>query len=169
MGMTRLLIDVRALLEAGGPGDEIRCAYPFHRDNPGGNTLIEMAQFAAYCRRCPEAFCVTACPTDALARGDDGLIHRHNMLCVGCGSCALACPFGTIFPEVLNYITAGCDVCLARREAVPGYVPPCVSTAPDDSFRLVEADAEDPESDLWFAGEHVAVRNGNWRHKEGRS
>lgn len=166
--MKRLFIDVPALTKLGTSAESIECEYLFHRKNQGQFSLLEVAQFASYCRQCDDAFCVQACPKDALEHQEDGLIKRYNMRCVGCKSCTLACPFGTIFPEVMNYITAKCDYCLNQLERDSDYVPLCVQTSPDGAFTMTEVDEEDPENHLYLAGNHLAIKSPSWRHKEAR-
>jgi Fe-S-cluster-containing dehydrogenase component len=164
--MKRLLIDIPALLESGVPAEEIQCEYFFHRKNPGQFSLLEIAEFAVYCRQCQEAFCVSACPKEALERLETGMIKRYNMRCVGCKSCILACPFGTIFPEVLNYVTAKCDYCLNQLTENPDYQPLCVKTAPANAFQMVDIAQEDPAQKLYFFGDHLAIKSHHWRRKE---
>ncbi|HKJ69736.1 MAG TPA: 4Fe-4S dicluster domain-containing protein [bacterium] len=166
--MKKLFIDIPSLTESGVPVEEIECEYLFHRKNQGQFSLLEVAEFASYCRQCEQAFCVTACPKDALERLDSGTIKRYNMRCVGCKSCVLACPFGTIFPEVINYVTNRCDYCLNQLREDPEYIPACVETAPNGSFRMVEMDQEDPENHIYFSGDHLAIKSPSWRHKEDR-
>jgi Fe-S-cluster-containing dehydrogenase component len=164
--MKRLFIDIPALLESNVSAEEIECEYMFHRKNPGHFSLLEIAEFAVYCRQCKDAFCVTACPKEALERLDNGTIKRYNMRCVGCKSCILACPFGTIFPEVINYITAKCDYCLNQLEEDPNYEPLCTKTAPAGTFEMKEIENEEPENNIYFYGEHLAIKSQHWRKKE---
>ena len=70
---------------------------------PAMLAIRERATFELICRRCEHASCVQACPFDALERTDKGIIKRHNMRCVSCKSCSLACPFGTIYMELLPF------------------------------------------------------------------
>ncbi len=164
--MKRLLIDIPALLDSDQSLKNIRCEYFYHRHNPGQFSLLEVAEFAVYCRQCKDAFCVTACPKEALERQDNGMIKRFNMRCVGCKSCILACPFGTIFPEVINYITAKCDFCLKQLEENPDYEPACAKTAPAGTIIMKEIDQEDPENRIYFFGDHLAIKSHHWRKKE---
>ena len=169
MGLKKLFIDIPRLLEKPEAVDEIKCEYMFHRENQGAFSLLEVAQFAAYCRQCEEAFCVLACPKEALERQESGLIKRFNMRCVGCKSCILACPFGTVFPEVINYVTAKCDYCLHQLEEDPDYEPLCVRTSRQGALQMVKIEAEDPDRHIYFAGSNLAVRTPGWRQKEGRA
>lgn len=164
--MKRLFIDIPALLESGVSVEEIKCEYFYHRRNPGQFSLLEIAEFSVYCRQCQDAFCVTACPKEALERQDNGLIKRFNMRCVGCKCCILACPFGTIFPEVINYITAKCDYCLNQLKEDPDYQPLCVKTAPPGTFRMQEVDADDPLNQVFLIGDYLAIKSAHWRYKE---
>lgn len=164
--MKKLFIDIPALTASGVPADQIECEYLFHRTNPGQFPLLEAAQFASYCRQCEDAFCVTACPKEALERLDTGTVKRYNMRCVGCRSCVLACPFGTMFPEVINYVTSKCDYCLNQLQWDPEFRPACVETAPDGCFCMVEIREEDPKNHIFFIGDHLVVKSPSWRHKE---
>ncbi len=166
--MKRLLIDIPKLLNSGVNPEEIKCEYFYHRKNNGQFTLLEIAEFAVYCRQCKEAFCVDACPKEALEHQDNGLIKRYNMRCVGCKSCTLACPFGTIFPEVINYVTANCDYCLNQLNDEPDYIPSCVKTSPQNSFSMIDIENENVKEQIYFAGNHLAVKSGSWLKKEGR-
>lgn len=168
MGLKKLFIDIPALLESNTDVRSIECGYLFHRTNMGQYSLLEMAEFAAYCRQCKNSFCVDACPKEALEKQDNGLIKRYNMRCVGCKSCILACPFGTIFPEVINYITAKCDFCLEYLEKDPEYIPACVRSAPENTFQLKDIARENPKEHVYFIGDHVAVRTKSWLYKEGK-
>ena len=66
------------------------------------------------CRACPDPPCARVCPTDALRPRDGGGVRLKKDLCIGCGNCAEACPFGAIFwnseadkPQVCVY----CGTC----------------------------------------------------------
>ncbi len=166
--MKRLFIDIPAILESSISASEIKCEYMFHRNNNGQLSLLEVAEFSAYCRQCKDAFCVDACPKEALEHQENGLIKRYNMRCVGCKSCILACPFGTIFPEVINYVTSKCDYCLNQLNENPDYQPACVKTSPKNSFVMKEIEKEDTAGHIFFVGEHLAVKTPSWLNKEGR-
>ncbi len=45
------------------------------------------------CQHCAEPPCVPVCPTGATAQRADGLITQNYELCIGCASCAVACPY----------------------------------------------------------------------------
>lgn len=168
MGIKKLFIDIPALLESGTSAESIECSYIYHRNNSGQFSLIEIAEFSVYCRQCKEAFCVDACPKEALEHQKNGMIKRYNMRCVGCKSCVLACPFGTIFPEVINYVTSKCDYCLNQLNKNEDFIPACVRTAPEGTLTIKEIESENPKEHIYFAGEYLAVRSQNWLKKEAK-
>jgi len=45
------------------------------------------------CMHCAEPPCVPVCPTGASQQRADGIVHVAYDLCVGCGYCAVACPY----------------------------------------------------------------------------
>ena len=51
------------------------------------------------CRACPDPPCARVCPTDALTPREGGGVRLDRSLCIGCGNCRDACPFGAIFWE----------------------------------------------------------------------
>ena len=126
---------------------EVQCSYKHHPENKGFDSLLEKVRFALICRRCELAPCITACPQDALEkipsdRHDAGILKRANMLCTGCGSCAISCPFGTVYTDLIPFPSSVCDVCKGRL--APGEKPLCVQTCSNGSidYREVNLDAE---------------------------
>ncbi len=45
------------------------------------------------CMHCASAPCVPVCPTGASRQRDDGIVWIEYAACVGCGYCAMACPY----------------------------------------------------------------------------
>ena len=123
---------------------EVQCSYKHHPQNNGFDSLLEMIRFALICRRCEAAPCINACPQGALEKipsktNDAGILKRANMLCTGCGTCAIACPFGTIYTDLIPYPSSVCDVC--RGRLAPGEKPLCVRTCKDGSIDYKEITA----------------------------
>ena len=48
------------------------------------------------CNHCEDAPCVTACPSGALKRRDDGIVIADEDVCIGSRACMAACPYGAI-------------------------------------------------------------------------
>ena len=141
----------------------VNCAY-FYRPqmtDHGMLALRELATFALICRRCEEPSCVAACKFEALERQADGILKRHNLRCVSCKSCSHACPFGTIYPEMVPFYVSICDFCVLAG----GKEPPCVISCAKQAvaFREVE---ESPKEGIFLVGEHLAVRAPRWNKKD---
>jgi len=46
------------------------------------------------CMHCTDAPCQAVCPVDCFYTTDDGIVLHDKDLCIGCGYCFYACPFG---------------------------------------------------------------------------
>jgi Fe-S-cluster-containing dehydrogenase component len=108
------------------------------RSTIGYGDLRENVRLPFICRHCDEPSCLAACPKDAIKKLDNGVIKRMNMLCIGCKSCALACPFGVIEPEVRSYIITKCDLCASRLKEEKE--PACVLACPAGALTFEEAE-----------------------------
>ena len=136
------------------------CSYPFHHRNNGLDYLFELATYSSICRHCEEGTCVRACPVDALYKSETGILKRYNLRCVSCKSCSIACPFGTIIPEILPYRVSLCDYCLNRVS--DNDVPLCVKTSSVEN--LVEFKEPAKQSDGFFlVGDNLAVYATYWQ------
>lgn len=157
----RLVIDLAACDRCEGCG--VVCG-PAYGDGAGAMlSLREHATFELVCRRCAHASCIVACPFDALERSDaGGVIKRHNLRCVSCKSCALACPFGTIYSELLPFYSL--DYASACRACMGETPPSCVATCKHGAleYRLVRAD----EPDVHVVDEFLAARVRKWVRQE---
>lgn len=151
----RVLIDLDRCIECGSCA--AACFYT-HQHMPivhfarGGWALLPVI-----CRQCQAAACVAACPVEAMVRDEHGVVWRKAALCIGCGSCARACPFGVIPLEkggvpaaavstdrISGRIVAKCDLC-ADRVLGPngdGAVPRCVAACPSGALLFVDERAE---------------------------
>ena len=74
------------------------------------------------CNHCENPACVAACPQKAIYKAEDGTVLQDASLCIGCGTCAAACPYGV--PQIVNNKMAKCDGCAAR--VAKGEKPLCV-------------------------------------------
>lgn len=156
----RLFIDLEALRRE--KNLQIKCSYFYHPDNDGTLTLREFASFALFCRQCEAANCVEACPKEALEKQPDGVLKRYNLRCIGCRSCGIACPFGTILPELIPFYTSTCDYCLGRNPEVD--IPDCVKSSPNGAIEYREVE-EDEDKDIYLIGDHLAVRSVSFKKK----
>ena len=58
-------------------------------DGKPGERSISMA-----CMHCTDAPCAAVCPVSCFYGTEDGLVLHDKDLCIGCGYCFYACPFG---------------------------------------------------------------------------
>lgn len=142
----------------------IQCSYFYHQQTPSNNGIISVAELATYalvCRRCEEPHCVNACPVEALEqeKEKDSLLIRHNMRCTSCKSCSHACPYGTIYPELVPYLANSCDFCLDRRDQVRE--PLCVTTCPYGALSLKEGE-ERGEENTFLVGDNLIIHSTHW-------
>jgi Fe-S-cluster-containing dehydrogenase component len=90
------------------------------------------------CMNCRKPSCLPVCPSGALFRhADDGVVDVDRSLCIGCLSCAEACPFDA--PKLAgDGKMAKCELCRVR--VGQGLEPACVHTCTTGAltFRLRE-------------------------------
>lgn len=119
---------------------------------------MDEAAFPNHCRHCDRPACAEACPKDAIVKREDGIVMRYPFRCIGCTSCAIACPFGAINEELLRNVIAKCDLCYLRLE--DGLEPACVTTCPSGALTF-EVPEETIEGSL--AGARVKAKPGQRR------
>ena len=85
----------------------------FAMEGTNGHAYISMA-----CMHCEDAPCIVACPVGCLSKDERGLTVYDSTSCIGCHSCAMACPFGAP-----TYNRFGCAERLSH-----GLEPACVRT-----------------------------------------
>ena len=154
----KLIIDLEKCQLQGE--SQVQCSYKHHPENKGIDALLEEIRFSMICRRCQAAPCINGCPNDALEKvpsqnDDEGILKRANMLCTGCGTCALACPFGTIYGDLIPFTSSSCDVCKDRLTAEEK--PLCVSTCCDGSIDYRKVDLK-KETDLTEVLDGIVVK-----------
>ena len=61
-------------------------------------TGIQLGKYLipAACRHCDDPKCMNSCPTGAIKRRPEGEIYFQYDMCIGCGNCAIACPYDNI-------------------------------------------------------------------------
>jgi carbon-monoxide dehydrogenase iron sulfur subunit len=86
------------------------------------------------CQQCEPAYCVQACPTEALTRTNGGSwVAVDSGLCSGCGECTAACPAGCIFLDDVRQIAVCCDLCGGSPECVEFCHSKCLTLAETES------------------------------------
>lgn len=118
-------------------GDQcFRKTYDTEIDLADGSTYC--AYLSAACMHCVDAPCIVACPVGCLRKDPEtGFTVYDNTNCIGCHSCAMACPFGAP-----SYGRDGkmikCDGCATRVKC--GLEPACVRNCPTGALQLIDED-----------------------------
>ncbi len=137
---------------------------------------VERLFLVTGCQHCAEPSCVPVCPTGATKQRADGLVTMDYDLCIGCASCAVACPYQarTIVHEEKGYygertqqekstahadrygVANKCTFCVERIDTaaktgqVPGVdpevTPACASSCITQAIRF--GDFADPASSV---------------------
>ncbi|MEZ8823804.1 formate dehydrogenase FDH3 subunit beta [Vibrio amylolyticus] len=86
---------------------------------PGENSI------SVACMHCTDAPCMAVCPADCFERTEDGIVLHNKDLCIGCGYCLFACPFGAPqFPKQTAFGERGkmdkCTFCAGGPETEAG-------------------------------------------------
>src|ERR1700682_405666 len=72
-------------------------------DGKPGERSVSMA-----CMHCTDAPCAAVCPTQCIFSTEDGIVLHSKDLCIGCGYCFYACPFGAPqYPRTTNFGSRG--------------------------------------------------------------
>jgi formate dehydrogenase iron-sulfur subunit len=100
------------------------------KDGVPGERSISVA-----CMHCSDAPCMAVCPVDCFYKTDEGVVLHDKDLCIGCGYCFYACPFGAPqFPQAGAFGLRGkmdkCTFCAAARRRTPGGRVPQVRAQP---------------------------------------
>ena len=90
---------------------------------------VAVYHLSAACHHCLNAVCIPACPTEAIAKSDTGLVLITESLCRNCHACELACPYGAVRFNPVRNTTTKCDFCADLLEL--GEPPACVAACPN--------------------------------------
>lgn len=90
------------------------------------------------CNHCDDPKCVEVCPTGAMhKREEDGIVLVDNRLCIGCGYCHFACPYGVPEVDRQKGHSVKCDMCVDY--VLEGKDPACVAACPSRALTFGEA------------------------------
>ena len=124
------------------------------------------------CMQCEEPECLKVCPTGATKQNEEGIVTVDKKMCMGCGYCMMACPYGQrhVVSDWETYLPAAegdldpyqdyskkkwegkngygmatkCDFCYDRVQE--GDEPGCVKSCPAKARYF--GDLNDPESEV---------------------
>lgn len=107
------------------------------------NGQVHFHHMSLGCMHCEDAPCINGCPCACLRKDPEtGLTVYDTTNCIGCHSCAMACPYG-----IPSFGTDGkmtkCDGCYVRIHH--GMLPACVKACPSGALRLL--DLNDPNEE----------------------
>jgi anaerobic dimethyl sulfoxide reductase subunit B (iron-sulfur subunit) len=105
----------------------------------GGETIVDengcfVTDCFAYtvslsCNHCDNPICVMVCPTAAMHKDEETeLVVVDTHVCVGCGYCALACPYNAPRIDREKGHSVKCDGCIDLVKV--GELPVCVTACP---------------------------------------
>ena len=116
------------------------------------------------CMHCAEPSCAAVCPADAIKIDANGVVlSALPERCIGCGNCALACPFGVPKVEAGVELMRKCDLCYDRTAV--GLKPMCATVCPSGAlFYGTREEVEDLRrsravNQFLFGDEEVRTRN----------
>lgn len=104
------------------------------------------------CMHCQDAPCITACPSDAIVRLEDGRVEISKNDCEMDTRCVSACPYGAIHIDRQQMKADKCNFCVPRTSI--GLEPACVEACPTGT--LLFGDLDDPEDEV----AQIAARKG---------
>ena len=103
----------------------------------------------AGCMHCEDGPCVVGCPTGAVSKDErTGAVHVDKELCIGCHSCALACPFGVPRYD-LDEKMQKCQLCAERVEVE--LEPACVRVCPMGALKFESVNKAQEAKESKFA------------------
>lgn len=86
------------------------------------------------CMHCETPSCMAICPHGVISL-EEGFVKLDETACVGCGCCALACPYGAIamVKEDERVYALKCNLCFERDNN-----PACVEHCPTQALSLMD-------------------------------
>jgi len=81
------------------------------------------------CNHCADPKCVKNCPTGAMHKDPEtGIVSVNEERCIGCGYCAMSCPYGAPQMQTKKGVMGKCDGCMDL--VAKGENPACVDACP---------------------------------------
>lgn len=115
-----------------------RKTYDTELEQTDGSTYC--AYLSAACMHCADAPCVAACPVGCLSKDPEtGFTVYDSTNCIGCKSCAMACPFGAPRYRPSDGKMVKCDGCNTRVKN--GLKPACVNACSFGALTCVSEEA----------------------------
>jgi carbon-monoxide dehydrogenase iron sulfur subunit len=121
---------------------ELACSYEQTGMFQPSLSVIRVSPFEAHtsyspytCFQCAEAWCLTACPVNAITISPVDAKAVVEQLCVGCGLCTIACPYGTVWYNPDTHKAIKCDLCAGD--------PACAHACPTGAIEYTETPAAD--------------------------
>ena len=115
----------------------------------GGNPDTLIRYISVACMHCEDSPCLIACPIGAITKDTKtGAITVRKELCIGCHSCALACPFGVPRYDGEDKMVK-CNLCTERVEA--GLEPACVRVCPVQALHFEPINTIQDDKQLKYA------------------
>ena len=75
--------------------------------------------YAGTCLQCETALCMQVCPVNALTRDTQTqAVIVDKKMCIGCGMCVVACPFGYMQLDDSIRRATKCDLCGGNPKCV---------------------------------------------------
>lgn len=115
---------------------------------------VRMSYHSRSCNNCKNPACVENCPSGAMSRDNElGVVKVDLDVCIGCGKCAKACPFGAPTIDSDKKKSMKCDFCfdLTKDGQNPACMDVCNSRALEfgdlDELQKAHPDAKEVEGD----------------------
>jgi Fe-S-cluster-containing dehydrogenase component len=116
-----------------------------HKDTPAGVfPNLSMTFLPVLCNHCEHPPCVDACPLEAIAKEENGVVYLDEAACDGCQTCLAACPYGAIAFNAKKDKAEKCNLC--RHRIDEGLAPFCVICCEGQAMYF--GDLNDPGSQV---------------------
>ena len=140
-----------------------------HDNEIGTAEDIHRRFFPRLCNHCDNPPCMSDCPTGATYKLDNGIVQVDEATCMGCGACAMACPYDARYAVTYSDVRQGreffgeeayrrtrpsmdkCNFCAQR--VLNGRKPACVETCVGSARQFGDLDnPDDPVAKMVASG-----------------